>query len=404
MGLLDVRVEADPVSCRTAGEWLGGLSGGMRESVDTVRGVNGTSRDCWSGSTGDAFRERMTAAAREADRVAGATERFGVALRVFADDMDTVRSRMDLAREVAGSAGLPVDGDAIGEPGGMGKADATQAAAYQEATTIVAEARQIETRAHTHLASSVATNATDWSTSVLDKLTGAVGAFYGQHLAWTKAAAKYERLAENWEYVFGTDALPAETRLAALSKASVAETKAAQALRYANSNHAFVRFLPDRMKRGLTANVGDNIKDIRYLNRLSIALEKVPYAGVLFTAAGVGLAGLEGQSMTQAAVKGGAEFVAGTAATEGTLIGIEALGVASLAGGPATLIAVAAGIGVAWGVGEIVDHWGGITNGAKEAASGLYNAGQSVERATERGLSAAGNTIGRGIRDLGSIF
>jgi len=53
-------------------------------------------------------------------------------------------------------------------------------------------------------------------------------------------------------------------------------------------------------------------------------------------------------------------FVAGTVATE--------LILASAAGGPVTLLAVGAGVGVAFGVGEVIEHWDDISGAAGSAA------------------------------------
>ncbi|WP_350246860.1 hypothetical protein RBB84_22085 [Rhodococcus sp. D-6] len=53
-------------------------------------------------------------------------------------------------------------------------------------------------------------------------------------------------------------------------------------------------------------------------------------------------------------------FVAGTVATE--------LILASAAGGPVTLLAVGAGVGVAFGVGEVIEHWDDISGAVGSAA------------------------------------
>ena len=397
--MLDLRVESDPVSCRLVGEWLRGLAGGMWESVEGIDHARARSEGSWTGQTADAFRDRMSAASREADQAAGATDRFGSALQVFADDIDTVRSRMAVARQVAGAAGLPVTGEGIGEPSGMGRADARQVAAYQEATVIVAEARDIETTAHTTLASSVQANTADLSMKVLDGLTGTVGALYGQHLAWVARAARYERIADQWDRLLANTTLSTNGRLTALGKSARAELDAQKALNTARTNHAPIKFLPQGAKEVFGANVGSNLKNFRYLNRLAPALEKVPYVGLGFTGLGVVFAGAEGKSMTQAAVSGGASFAAGTLATEGALAGLEMI---SVAGGPATILAVGAGIAVAYGVGWVVDNWGDdIAEATKDAATSVYHAGQYAERTVEAGLNQAADEVEKGLGKIG---
>nr|WP_297537470.1 SAV_915 family protein [Amycolatopsis sp.] len=70
-------------------------------------------------------------------------------------------------------------------------------------------------------------------------------------------------------------------------------------------------------------------------------------------------------------------FVAGTAATEGAMALAATIGVA---GGPVTLAAVGIGIGVACGVGEVVNHWPEISHWAGDTASDV---GHGVENATK---------------------
>lgn len=392
--MLDLRVAADAGACRSVGEWLGGLAGGMRESAGVVARARVSSDGFWSGSTGEVFRERMSSAVRVSDRAAGATEGFGRALRVFADDMDTVGSRMNLARQVAGAGGLPVSAEGIAEPSGMGKVDGTQVAAYREASVIVADARRIESRAHRNLASSVAANTTDWSMTALDWVTGAVGALYGEHLAWTSRAARFERIAAQWDRLVDNTMLSTEGRLTALGKSARAELNARLAREIADSNDSPIKFLPEFVRKGAYANVGNSIEDVRYLNRLSGAMERVPYVGLLFLGGGVIAANAEGQSMTKAAISGGASFAAGTLATEGTLAGagmMADMGLLALSGGPVTIVAVGVGIGVSIGVGYVVDHYG----------DDIVNAAQNGLHATEHGVEAAGHAVNKGVHAIG---
>ncbi|MEV8193296.1 hypothetical protein AB0P13_14315 [Rhodococcus pyridinivorans] len=46
---------------------------------------------------------------------------------------------------------------------------------------------------------------------------------------------------------------------------------------------------------------------------------------------------------------------------------------ASAAGGPVTLLAVGAGVGVAFGVGEVIEHWDDISGAAGSAARWVGN-------------------------------
>jgi hypothetical protein len=69
-------------------------------------------------------------------------------------------------------------------------------------------------------------------------------------------------------------------------------------------------------------------------------------------------------------------FLAGTAVTEGILA-------ASAAGGPVTLVAVGAGIGVAYGVGEVINHWGAISHTTAEVAHDVSSAAEGAWHSVE---------------------
>ena len=87
-------------------------------------------------------------------------------------------------------------------------------------------------------------------------------------------------------------------------------------------------------------------------------------------------------------------FVAGTAATEGTLALAATVG---LAGGPVTLAAVGIGIGVAYGVGELVNHWPEVQHWAENTA-------ETVTRDVADGVATTEHAIGNAAQAVGSFF
>jgi hypothetical protein len=118
--------------------------------------------------------------------------------------------------------------------------------------------------------------------------------------------------------------------------------------------------------------------------KLGSVAEKIPIVGGVLALGQTGYDVLTDKDKSAGAVAKhvGADmggFVAGTAATEGALA---LAGTVGLAGGPVTLAAVGIGVGVAYGVGEVVNHWPEISHWAGDTAQdighGVENAGKAV--------------------------
>jgi len=169
---LDIAVKGDPGSIRATATWLKTTSTSVHDTGTQVYGARGDSESEWLGAAGDAFRGVMTGVGGKVDELAGDLGVTRDALNAHADDLDTVKSRMDQAREVAAAAGLPTTETSISEPGpapaaptplptdrpataGEQQAHATatqaqsvyaaQVQAYNEAATTVADGRAKET-------------------------------------------------------------------------------------------------------------------------------------------------------------------------------------------------------------------------------------------------------------------
>jgi uncharacterized protein YukE len=141
MTSVDVRIAGDVQSCRDCATMLQSLGGGIISAATSFYRARSESETLWLGQGGDAFRDRMSPIATGTDQLADHTQAIGQALHAFADDLSTVRSRMDQARQVASDAGLAVNGDIIEAPP---EPDQTQAAAYAEVSQTVSEARDLD--------------------------------------------------------------------------------------------------------------------------------------------------------------------------------------------------------------------------------------------------------------------
>lgn len=399
---IDLRVAGDESSCRSTADALSTLGEGITRGVTSFYTARSESESLWSGTAGDAFRERMGPGARHADDVADHTRAAGQALHAFADDLATVKSRMNQAREIAASASLTVDGDTIeephappptGEPALMipeaARAQQSfqrQQYAYYQAQQAVTEARALERNAHNALEQKM--NA--WQTMLQDASdqkawlivgsgAGVVGTAITRADKWAEVAQTRSEQARIWRSV--ADRLK--------DPYGISRT-AAQAGVYEQDAAKFEKLLKSdsRLAFGLRGTkVGDllsgNLEELPKIGeKLGVIGEKIPVVGAVLAVGQTIYDSRHDKSVGEVAQYAGADlggFLAGTAATEGTLAGAAAIG---LSGGPVTLAAVGVGVGVAYGVGEVVNHWPEISHWAGHTASdighGVANAGHAV--------------------------
>lgn len=114
---LNIKVEAKPGEIRQASAWLRGAVQRVHSGGTDVRGASGLSESGWQGQAGPAFRETMAKVAPGVDKVSEKGARLQRALDTHADDIDTVKARMQQARHVATDAGLRVTDTKIFNPG-----------------------------------------------------------------------------------------------------------------------------------------------------------------------------------------------------------------------------------------------------------------------------------------------
>ncbi len=408
---IDLKVVGDENSCRSAADQLMSLADGITQGGTAFHTARSESETLWTGQAGDAFRARMQPAGEKTDDVADSSRTAAQNLHAFADDLTTVKARMTQARNIAASAGLTVNGDTIADPvappsppaqpsapGGNSSAPnpgAVQAqqdyqrqqAAFQQARETVSDARKLEQSAHNTLEQKM--NA--WDTMLKDAadqrcwiaagaVTGMVGTAISQADKWGKIASARNAQVELFKRIAANAEDPFEEAAAARA-AGVFEPGATKAQAALDGNLKWTEGLSG-------TKVGDvlsaSLKDIPSIgSKLPEIAEKLPVVGGVIALGQTAWDSRNAKNPGDVAKAAGADlggYVAGSLATEGTLAGFAAVG---LAGGPVTLAAVGVGVGVAYGVGELVNHWPEVSHWAENTASDIGH-----------GVSSAAHSVG----------
>lgn len=128
MGDIDVLVKADPASCRQAAAYLKRLAQALDEAASSALKASSVSESFWEGEAADTFREQIFRRGRDVDELVRAADRAGSGLDFFADEIDTVRQRMNQCLQTAREAGLTVTGTLIHQPPGDASDTAPQGA------------------------------------------------------------------------------------------------------------------------------------------------------------------------------------------------------------------------------------------------------------------------------------
>ncbi len=382
---LDTRVFGDPTSCYACADSLATLATGVNDRLKSARDGRTESEYEFGSPAGDAFRTTLDRIITGTTEAADQIDVIAAALRAFADGLVTARSRMSQAEATAAEAGISVEfGVGIGEPLdadpnsydiALQTLRAKQIAAYETAAALVADGRAVETAAHNALAEALRGPTTilkdaeaQWEWLLAHTVGGYIATTVSELSKWgelseTRGAtlARLRELAA--EAARLGDPYPEATAARAVR---AFQGGADDAARFAAENSRLLAGIGDNK---FVQSVGGDLGDLFPKgSTLAGVGSKVPYLGLALTA-GQTASDVMNAETTGEAVKAIAKdvggFVAGTVATE--------LILASAAGGPVTLLAVGAGVGVAFGVGEVIEHWDDISGAAGSAARWVGN-------------------------------
>src|SRR5690625_3188989 len=114
---LNLKVEGDPASIRTTTQWLSQVEQKIHTAGTHAHQARSASETAWPSEAGESFRSGMTRMAPKVDDVATDHADTCRELNKHADDLDTVKQRIEQARRHAQGEGLQVNGDQIMEPG-----------------------------------------------------------------------------------------------------------------------------------------------------------------------------------------------------------------------------------------------------------------------------------------------
>ncbi|MPY79723.1 MAG: hypothetical protein GEV04_14870 [Actinophytocola sp.] len=414
---LNTEVKADIDGLRTLADWFGSSSNAVHDAGSTVVNVRGESETAWDGESGAAFRDAMSMTGTGVDDFAGQLGDAKSVVSVFADDMATVKSRMAQARQVAAAGGLDVTDTEIAEPGEAppapqplptdGSATAKQQAAhtsaqaavdahnakvkaYNEASHIVSDARNKQNAALHHLTKFSTGQLQRAPFTIADVSSGLAAEAIKRTSKFRTLAASYGRYAERALTVAMNKSVtdPAFAKAARLNAQFASKQSALldDALKTAPAR--IVDRLPDWAKSSLTAEV----KDFAFKGGSTAArvgrtvLGRVPIAGTLITAAGVGLDIKNGKDPTKAIVSGASSLAAGAA-------------VGAAIGGP---VGVVVGAGAGAFVGYVVDEWGDeIAGFAADSAEVVGGTIADGAEAVADGAEAAGDALADGAKSVG---
>lgn len=367
---LDTTVLADPESCRAAAAWVDRLAHADDQAAGAARRAASESETCWHGQAADAFRNQTSVNAHDVGELATAAERTASGLREFADQITTVRKRMEQARQVAAQAGLtitgsviqpPVGGEAPMSPGVPVPAAPTngqqQTVAFHEASGTVDDARRHEKTAHEALKSAM-----DNTNTVLSSLSNpltwantAVGAAGTLQAASNKlASAAEDRLnfAVEYERVAKNTGIPGAEREAKISqmltKAGIQESQAVSNAR-ALGNLGKTKFgkpVLDQLTRTV-AGSSEGAGVMRSLGRMGFV------AGLVGSTATTAQNISDGKPIGKSIEVNYGGWATSSVAAWGAGAALGALGVASA---PATIVGVGVGFGVSWAWSYFQDH------------------------------------------------
>ncbi|MDG3009191.1 hypothetical protein G4X40_03420 [Rhodococcus sp. D2-41] len=370
---IDTHVAGDENSVRATATSLRGIARGATAGADAFIKARNDSEYQWA--SGEEFRSRMGPMSRSADQIGEHCQDIARGLDEFAGSLAAVKGHMADIRHDAQAGMLTVSGDTIDNPV-LGRTEAAYAvdrvkiAAYQASLEAVAAARTDEANAHNMLNELLVGG----KTALIDLLkqsvwtvpstaAGAVSSLVQNSREWGKLADQRADQVELWQKIMKADAgdpywESIDARKVGVYAAGYDEYSSLQ-----KSSAGILDKLHLSEGTKLRGFLGATASDIPGIGgAFGEVGSKIPVVGTGFAVAQT-IADVSQAHGTAEKVKAAGSDIGGTVL--GTVLGggaetgLIALGVA---GGPATIGAVVIGAGVAYGVGEVVNHWSGITH------------------------------------------
>lgn len=350
-GELDTEVLDKPDSCRRTADWLGKLASGITDVADTVSQQRSASEGFWRGTAADAARGELGTHGTNADESEGGIKKVASALEVFADEIDTVNTRMADARGTARGAGLVINGTKIlppkpspkapaGQPNGSSGAEEQKQKAFEEAGRTVEDARTKQEDAHRKLEGQLEDPNATFNTVKTHVMRAVTGGLTAVKTSSDSAAALFEK-ADAFERnakEMGRLAKAADHSSDA-AKATVAAMQTRAKGKVANMHGERTGRLANKLGRGGDLIAADASRYVKGGSKLAdgarSVLRGVPYAGTAMTVGSevtdyltgtdtAGEAAMDaGASLSGAAVGGAAGAAVGSAICPGigTVVG-----------------------------------------------------------------------------------
>ncbi|MBE9376555.1 hypothetical protein IQ251_19060 [Saccharopolyspora sp. HNM0983] len=343
MAELDTEVDGDPDSLTESARWMRERCVGLEDIASAFVSARGDSESGWTGEAGDRARQLMT----EGDKLASSQTLLIASLltqlETHQDDLNTVHKWMQDARDIAREGGLTVRGFKIQDPGpaprdpgtlpeNASPAEAAQhgalahanaeytkkVQAYSEASEIVQKARDKETSSQAQVVQflSGTFDPAKFAVTLGDISAGAGAAIAARTSAWRTAAANVKSPALASHMASESIMSPAgKLKAATIAAERTMEKQFAVNMATATKASQFVdKYVPPRITKALDAKIvpeGTKPPSNMFLRGATKVGGKLPIAGAVFTAAGVGVDVMQGKGATQSVVSNTSGFVGG---------------------------------------------------------------------------------------------
>ncbi|KAA9152405.1 hypothetical protein FPZ12_036960 [Amycolatopsis acidicola] len=373
---LDIRVEADPASMRATVAWLRSAGTAVDGAANQSVSARTSSLDGWDGDASDTFRHTMGNLTPKIDALRDGFGGAANAIEGHANDIDTVKARMQQARDLAAAAGLEITDQVINDPGpappqpvpvphntaetpaeagtrSMSELDWSdwvgKAKAYADASAVVTEGREIENDPQQLLLSYLQNVSEKWHINAADFTTGLAAGFISRQSAWKTTAAKFTGIADELAGLSKDVSRGAAQQADDVIASLITRAQAKVAADHANASRigTWLDSLPDAARKILTLELGDFVpKNAPYLRSATAVIKKVPVVGTALTGGSILLDVSEGKDATTSIVSNTGGLVAG--AWAGAAAG-------AAIGGPAgALVGFLVSTGTGWAIEEFM--------------------------------------------------